>query len=159
MALLTATGNQSSILGFGAQVNLDGFTLVRTRGEFVAQLRSASAIANGFSGAFGIGIVTDAAFAVGVTAVPTPVTEADSDSWLYHRFFSCIAGAPIAGAAMQDEDAVNPTGAAVRFEVDSKAMRKTGEKESTIYAAIEVTELGTAAIDIMFNSRLLFKLP
>ena len=46
--------------------------------------------------------------------------------------------------------------AALRFEVDSKAMRKQDINEG-FYAAIEVTEFGTADAQWAFNSRMFFK--
>ena len=46
--------------------------------------------------------------------------------------------------------------AALRFEIDSKAMRKQDIDEG-FYAAIEVTEFGTADAQWAFNSRMLVK--
>ena len=58
---------------------------------------------------------------------------------------------------MDEQSVVNSTTAAIRVDVDSKAMRKCSVDE-TIFAVIEVAELGTASLSWSFNSRLLFKL-
>ncbi len=39
-------------------------------------------------GAIGMCIVTDQALAIGITAIPTPVFDADSDSWFFHQYYS-----------------------------------------------------------------------
>ena len=43
-------------------------------------------------------------------------------------------------------------------EVDSKAMRKF-PSEFSLYAAIEVVEIGVAELDVFFDSRVLVFLP
>jgi len=132
-----------------------GLTIVRIRGEFQMYLGLATAVNDGFIGAFGIGIATSAATTAGGGSVPTPVTEAASDNWLFHRFISCVS--PKAFAA--DTDPVGQVIPAVmQFEVDSKAMRKF-PSEASLYAALEVTEVGTANAQVFFDSRMLLKLP
>jgi len=132
-------------------------TIVRQRGEFLAFLESATATADGLFGAIGIAKASTAAVTAGAASVPTPITEESWDGWLYHRYFSLMAPAPIAGGAAADGDLSIPTTAAVRIEVDSKAMRKIGNLES-LYGAIELTLIGTASMRVFFNSRMLVKL-
>jgi len=147
----TSIANSSSVLVGGGIVPLtDGITLVRTRGELSLYLSSATAALAGFQGAFGIGIVEAPAFSAGIASVPTPISEADSENWLYHTFFSCVAIEPT-------ETFSNSGSAAVRFSVDSRAMRKF-DLAKRIYAAIEVVEVGTAVLQVDFDSRMLFKL-
>ena len=98
-----------------------------------------------------MGVVSAAAFAVGATAVPTPITEEAWDGWFYHRYFSILGSGAIATAP------INSRSGAVRIEVDSKAMRKL-EVDMVLYAALEVTEVGVASMEFSFNSRLLVKL-
>ena len=129
-------------------------TVVRMRGEFMGYLRSASALGDGFSGAFGIGLATQAAVAAGITSVPTPLTEEGSDNWLYHRYFHLAAPGQIDTTAAES---VSYGPAFVRFEVDTKAMRKMTDTDS-LYAAIEVTLNPTAVAEFFFNSRTLSKL-
>ena len=153
----TVTSSSIQILGSGVVTILGKVTLIRTRGELSFALSAATAGANGFACAFGIAVLTTPAFSAGTGSIPGPITEMDWDGWLYHRFFNCLSNAPITNAASEDVDAMLPVAAAVRFEVDSKAMRKFDEDE-TIAAVFESVEIGTATGNLMFNSRMLFKL-
>jgi len=151
------SGSVIVIMGSGVVLTTNKVTIVRTRGEFVGALTSAVAAQNGFIGAIGVGLVTTAAFSIGITAIPGPIDEAGWDGWLYHRFFSIMAAAPIDGGAAADGDLIHPTTAALRVEVDSKAMRKFDE-DMTLMAAAQVVEIGTATAQLSFNSRVLVKL-
>jgi len=139
-------------------VGADGFTLVRTRGELNMRLGTAAASTDGFHGAFGIAIANGSAVTAGSGSIQTPLDDEAWDGWLYHRYFNLMPGAAIAAAAAQDNDFVNATSAALRFEVDSKAMRKLNAEDS-IYAIIEVVEVGVASMAWAFNCRQLVKLP
>ena len=152
------TSSSSQVLGLGAAAQGDGLTVARIRGEFMAYLHAAAAINDGYVGAVGIGLTTQSAFAIGITAVPTPITDLDWDGWLWHSFFALKSGGVIAAAVAGDQLQVNDTAAAVRLPVDTKAMRKI-TSEGLIYAAAEVTESGTASMRIHFNSRMLSMLP
>ena len=152
------TGTSAVLVGQGATITLDGITQVRLRGLLSMHLPSASAALDGYAGAFGIAIVTLAAFNVGVTAVPTPITEVGWDGWLYHTFFDLRAPGLIDGTASVDVDNMLPTTAALRIDVDAKAMRK-GKVDEVTVGVIEATEVGTALLSWRFNSRLLDKLP
>ena len=143
----------ATLLGGGSQPTINGLTVVRIRGEFMATLASAQDIGDGFIGAFGIGDVSLPAFTAGIGSVPTPIAEADDDNWLYHRFFAVLA------TSSAGETWANGVSNSLRIEVDSKAMRKQG-LDRILYAAVEVAEIGTAAvIDFTFDSRVLDKLP
>jgi len=149
-APLTVSADGISILGSGLVLLVDGLTLVRLRGSVQALLTQATAIADGFHCAMGIGIVNEDAFAIGVTTIMDPLTDADWDGWLYHRFFDLHA---------QSSTTVGPGPADnLQFEVDSKAMRKTTDGD-VIFAALEVVEQTTAVMQVFFDSRVLFKLP
>ena len=137
------SANTSFILGAGAQAQVDGLTLVRLRGELLFYLSAAGTTLDGFSGAFGIGVVTNAAFAVGASAVPMPITEMEENIWLYHQVVQCFGTGDYSSA--------------LRVQVDSKAMRKLNVGD-TIYAALELTEVGTAVLQASFDSRVLVKL-
>ena len=142
------SGSSAQIVGAGANIIVDGLTLLRTRGEFEIFMTAATAIPDGFRGAFGIGIVTTAAFTAGVASIPTPIAEQDWDGWLFWRAFGVHAG-------LQP----NSDGSGyLRFEVDSKAMRKLDLLE-TIVAVVEVVEVGTATATSHFDSRVLLALP
>jgi len=149
----------AQLAGVGSQVVADGPTLVRTRGEIVGYLSTATAKHDGFHGAFGIAVATSAAFTAGVASVPTPLSEEDWDGWLYHRYVAVHSAGPIVDAAVSlQSDAVHNVGAAFRFEVDSKAMRKLTIGQ-TMYACIEMVITGTAVMRWFFNCRTLVKLP
>jgi len=152
------TGTSAVVLGAGVTpVALDGITVARIRGDFVAYLRTATSVADGFAGAIGIGLTTEAAFAIGITALETPITDEDWDGWLWHNYFSC-KGATAGGAAADSVDVMSSGSGIVRIAVDTKAMRKLDE-ESVIFAAIDVVEVGVAALEVAFNSRMLVMLP
>ena len=142
---VTGTGQQ---LGIGIALVLESaVTLVRIRGDFLFFLKTATAVGDGFSGALGIGLVTNEAFAVGATAVPGPVSEADWNGWVFHTFFNVLSplGGSSGGATHQ------------RITMDSKAMRKWSEG-MTLVPVLEVVEHGTATADAFFDSRILVKL-
>ena len=111
-------------------------------------LIQASAAGDGFVGAFGIGVVSLPAFTVGVSAVPTPITEVEWEGWMWHQFFSLHSTAAF--------DAGGPN--RVQIPIDTKAMRKLGTEE-VVYLAYEGTEDTTAQLQILSDSRMLVKLP
>ena len=135
---------------------IDSLTQVRLRGELVINLLTAAAQGDGFHGAFGIAKATTAAVVAGIASLPQLITEEAWDGWLYFRYFSVLSGGIIAQGVSADEDIVNSVTAALRVEVDSKAMRKFDINES-LFAAIEVVEIGTATANWSFNCRTLVK--
>jgi len=145
------SGSTAGFVGLALAALVDGLTLVRTRGSINALLLTASAAGDGFQGAFGIGLATAAAVAVGILAVPTPITEQDWEGWLFWHTVSVHAGDRTAGDSNWNQ-------ATQRIEIDSKAMRKLGS-DMALYAAFEVVEEGTATMEIWHDSRMLFKLP
>ena len=152
IAVSTVTASASLILGSGAALLQDGTTLVRLRGRFRALLQVvAGSIADSEIGAFGIGIATDQAFGVGVTAVKIPITDQGWDGWLYWQALQLFTASTTeefgnAGSAFQD------------FDIDSKAMRKLNLGD-TIYGVVELTRTGSATAKILFDTRVLLKLP
>ena len=155
---IALSASSKVLMGVGAVVLDSGITLVRTRGELMILLKTSSNAAGGFVGAFGLCVVTDQAFAAGVGSIPGPVADDDWDGWFYHRYLALGSGGAIAAAAAADEDQVNSVTAALRVEVDSKAMRKLTVGQ-TIVGMLELAEQGTATASIFFNSRMLVKLP
>ena len=107
-------------------------TIVRIRGSFDVQSDQLAAQEEPF-GAIGIAIVSDQAVAIGVTAIPTPYTDAVSDLWMLHEFWSApmTFGVDARGIAKIDQLLV----------LDSKAMRRISEDETLIV----VVENGSAA--------------
>jgi len=148
-SVLTLSGTGSSFLGSVVVLALEEkATLVRTRGELDVYLRTSDGVASGLQGAIGVAKATTAAVAAGIASVPTPITEADWDGWLFWH--------PISVHTMDGDTGAGPP-MSQRLEVDSKAMRKWTQEE-TMYAAIEVVEIGAVTADVFFDSRMLVKL-
>jgi len=144
----TITDSLSTILGAGVSPTNDGLTIVRLRGSLQAYL-TAGTINVGMHCAIGAGIVSNDAFAVGVTAMPDPIADVEWKGWLYHRFFDVHS----AGTFDQTDPNVS-----IRFEIDSKAMRKLGFNE-TLFFVVETVEAGAASMAVFADSRVLVKLP
>ena len=144
-----SSASASIIVGVGAEVLEDGLTLIRMRGTLQVFLQAAASQALGFDGAVGIGIVTKPAFTIGVTAVPTPVTEQDWDGWLWWKSFAVRGPIDLGGSGLPSH----------HWDIDSKAMRKM-RLGDTIYMAVEHSKLaGTATIEYNADTRILLKLP
>ncbi len=137
---------------------VDGETLIRTRGQMLLMLQTAAAVANGFVGAVGIGMVTDQAFTAGIASMPGPLNDDEWDGWLWHDYFAVVASSIIDTSAADADDIINSRSGCLRIPIDSKAMRKTKDN-MVMFAAIEVSEVGTAVMDWYLNTRQLFKLP
>ena len=138
----------SAVLALGTQAIANGLTIVRTRGELFIQQQSSAAIGDGFEGAFGLGIVSENASGIGVTAIPTPLADIGWDGWLYHRLFSVKA---------PTSTVIDGPGSLLRVEVDSKAMRKF-KSTDVLVGVLEVEELGVATMQLTFRSRVLVKI-
>ncbi len=112
---LTATGTSLAYSASAAEQALRPYTIIRTHlhlsivsDQVIAQEDQHMAI--------GFAVVSDQAQAIGITAVPTPITDLDSDAWYLHHFLSnefCF----ITGVGFN-------SGGNQQVEVDSKAMRR-----------------------------------
>jgi len=135
-----AAASTAAILGqFNAAVlALRPFTIVRTRGVWFS--RSDQGAATELREvAIGACVVSDQAIAIGVTAVPTPATDSDSDLWyMYERDF----------AQLQVNDATGFTNGPPTFQYDSKAMRKVEDGQNSIIVA----ETSTVSSGALVNS-------
>ena len=132
-------------MGSGITSLVEGVTIVRTRGYVELVSNGAAAVGDGFTGAVGIGVVTEPAFTAGIVSMPTPVTDIFWEGWMWHQMFSFRSG-------NIDQDLRQ------WFEIDSKAMRRINDGE-VIFMAIEVTEIGTAVLEFTGGCRQLWKLP
>ena len=106
-----------------AALALRPFTIVRTHLEvhFATDQQIAS---ESQAGAIGMCVVSEAAAAVGVTAVPTPIDELDSDLWYLHQ--SMLAEFVFGDATGFIGDS------GVHYSIDSKAMRKVNNDQNVI---------------------------
>jgi len=129
-----------------AALALTPFTVVRVRG--VLRLESDQLVATEFNEmAFGHAIVSEQAVAIGVTAVPTPVTDDNSDLWfVYEAMFNDIKVSSAIGILTQGVERI----------VDSRAMRKVEEGEDLI----GVVETGATSAGVVMTTytRALIKL-
>ena len=66
--------------------------------------------------AVGLAVVTDQASAIGITAIPTPVTDLESDAWYLHQW---LQNTYLFADATGFQD-----GGVVQMDYDSKAMRR-----------------------------------
>ena len=115
-------------------------TVLRIRGELIYQMQATGiAIGDQARVGFGLGIVSQDAFALGATALPDPLGDV-SFPWLFWNetnFASELAAA------------TNTAGSAVRrLVVDTKAMRKLKPEEAlvAIYQYDDIT--GTPGVDV-----------
>ncbi len=124
--------------------------MVRIRGLVEITLTTADAIGAGFHGALGIAIISNEAFAAGVTAVPSPTDDLDFP-WFWHSFFSVrTVTATIA-------DGANAQGLVTRIEIDNKSMRKQTSGE-TMVGVIDQIESTNAVFEMHATTRVLDKL-
>ena len=142
----------SLLVSTGTGILVDGLTLVRLRGQLTMSMAISSASGQSLTGAFGLAVIREEAFSdVGVTAVPTPITEQDWNGWIYWAPIQLISSGT--APAVDSE----PT-TVMKQIVDTKAMRKL-DLGDVIYGAIEVVEGGVITVDWAFDSRILLKLP
>ena len=101
-------------------------TIVRTRGSISIAPQTMVADVD-IQGAFGIGIVSDEAFAAGAASIPGPWTNGDWGGWFVWRPF-----------AFQVEF-IDGTGSRIvawpQLEIDSKGMRKVAANETLVVMA------------------------
>ncbi len=106
-----------------ALLALRPFTIVRIRGEMYVSSDQSAAAENQLV-AWGTCVVSDQASAIGVTAIPTPITDSDSDLWFMYQVAINAVGAG---------DVNNIRGHQV--SIDSKAMRKVEEGQELLFVA------------------------
>ena len=122
-----------------------GETVLRTRGQFVWMSDQAVAIESQI-GAVGIGVVSEQAATVGITAIPFPDTDAAWGGWLWHSYFaSRLEFASAIGFQPQ---------MANRIVIDSKGMRKVGENERLVVVVQNSAPFG---MRVLHNVRILSK--
>ena len=100
-------------------------TIVRVRGQVSVKLATYAADLD-IVGAFGMGVVSAEALGIGVTAVPTPFSDADWGGWMVWRSFSAAYEVGSGNAAIRGS---------WEFEIDSKAMRKVEANSALVFVA------------------------
>ncbi len=125
------------------------FTVIRSRGYIYVQ-SDQNAAQELVACAIGHAVVSEQASAIGITAVPTPVTDKGSDLWFMYQTIMDFGGTGSAAAA---------TGSAgVGLEYDSRAMRKVedGDDVITVFES-EIAGL-TLGLTFRHTGRCLIKL-
>ncbi len=139
------TGAKVIVATFAAGTSFEKPTVVRTRGAVAVEATSFGADLE-FTGAYGLGVVSDQAVAAGVASIPGPWSDSDWDGWFVWRSFA---------ARVEFSDA---TGilfpASLQHEVDSKSMRKVSDNETIVLVA----ESQAGAFSIAMHLRVLMKL-
>ncbi len=140
LAVLTSSLNAGALA-------LRPFTITRTR--LWAHVKSDQAATTEVYGCgLGAAVVSDQASAIGVTAVPTPVTDQDSDLFFLYETF---VGELVVSSAIGIYEGGNGRG------VDSRAMRKV-EDGSDVVFVLETMSSPVAGTTFDFAGRMLIKL-
>jgi len=147
------TINTSTVIlsATSAEAAGDDLTIVRTRGRIILNLEVAGAAGQGFEWAFGMGIVSNNAFGIGVTAVPDPIADEAWDGWFVYEQGTLMSrdSTPL----LDGIDSVSQL-----IVIDSKAMRKI-HLTDVIVGVLGVVELGTSQMRAFLQTRILVKLP
>ena len=123
-------------------------TIVRSRGVFFFQSDQLASTEQQL-GAVGVGVVTEQAAGIGVTAIPHPVTDADDGLWFVHRYFA-------SGLALASAVGFDPREGQM-LEIDSKAMRKVGGNERLVIVVENISS--SFGLQAWLQMRFLSKLP
>ena len=121
------------------------FTIVRTYVELYMISDQAGAVETQ-AAAYGVAVVSEQASAIGVTAVPTPVTDMASDLWFVHQVMFGDSSPGLTDRSL--------TGA--HYQIDSKAMRKVNADEDIVFV-LEQGGIGGGII-VKDGGRFLIKL-
>ena len=145
---LATTGSAIFFTLNAAALALRPFTVVRSHFLFSQRSDQLAVTEVSFVG-YGIAVVSDQASAIGVTAVPTPITDLGSDLWLLHamNFTDFIFSSAV---GFEEHEAQN-------LRVDSKAMRKVDVGQDLVVVA-ESSSLSTDAKIVVMGGRMLVKL-
>ena len=149
--VLASANSQAIILSLTtAEKALRPFTITRTiiHRSITSDQQGAGEV---YAAACGIAVVSDQASSIGVTAVPTPFDNLDSDLWLFHDIldgeFVFVSGVGI------QEGATSPRGG---HTVESKAMRKVEDGQDVV-VVIENDGLSAGSVNYVAG-RMLIKL-
>jgi len=145
---------ETNVSGPSVKVLLNGFVGVPEIDQTVLRVRAALWIVTdqiiageNQIGAWGAIVVTDDAFAAGVTAVPGPVSDAGSDWFVYQ---------PFAQKFLFSTAAAFHANAANQIMVDSKAKRIV-ERNETIAVVVESSS-DSEGFNFLYQGRILSKI-
>ena len=138
--------NSVVLLAVGDATFLDKrpLTIVRTVGSLSVQSDQNVAVEYPF-GAWGMAIVSDQAVAIGVTAVPNPVSNVTSDLWFAYGSFSAEGSA-----------STNVGRPLMQFPFDFRSQRKVQDGENVIIVVANAS--AADGLNFVLNLRFLVKL-
>ena len=121
-------------------------TVIRTRGIITVSSDISTQSESPF-GALGMAVVSEEALAIGVTAMPTPISNSSSDLFFLHQYF----------AAPQDSGSdIGFANISQTFAFDSKAMRKISPDENLVVTVENAS--GVHGLEFILQFRTLIKL-
>ncbi len=126
-----------------AALALRPFTVVRTHFELMLISDQAAAVEVQI-GSVGVAIVSDQASAIGVTAIPTPITDLGSSLWFLNKLLFA-----------NQSNVVDKALPGLQVSIDSKAMRKV-ELGQDLVVAIETGSI-SAGVVYKIGGRVLIK--
>ncbi len=129
-----------------AALALRPFTIVRTR-MLLHYISDQSAATELSQAVMAMQVVTEVASAGGIGNVPTPITEADNDFFVYQPLFQDFLF--VSGVGVQS------MGSDQTYVVDSKAMRKVGPGDDVVQTIENRSAVGAA---VAAEGRFLVKL-
>ena len=141
--LTASSATLINVLNAGA-LALRPFTVVRTHLN-VSVASDQSAASELMIGAMGTIVVKTSATGIGITAVPSPITDINDDWFVFQGFSNRYEFLSAVGAARVD----------VQYEIDSKAMRKVDDGDDIVLVAEMQTGVGAL---IQITGRMLIKL-
>ena len=121
-------------------------TIVRIRGGLWVQSDQLATTERAF-GAIGMAVVTDQALAIGVTAVPTPITDSPSEEFLlWAPFYTDVQRGDGTGFIFNS---------AAYVPLESKAMRKVDDSRAIVVVLQNISGVG---MNYLMHFRMLVKL-
>ena len=143
MDAIAFSTSTTAIIGSGVTPVGQNLTIIRTHGYLEFTMASADAAQSGFNFAGGIGVVSADAFAVGIGSMPNPFDDISWPGWLWHK----MGGIHTPAACTIGDAAVN-----MRWEIESKAMRKLGLNE-VAFLAIQGGESVNSSVTVRGGTR------
>ena len=147
VGLLAAT-NVKALGSFVVAIVDDPVTLVRTRGEVGINVSVAAAARANIQGAFGMYVITSDANAIGITAIPGPLSDSQNDWFVWVPFTMHVLAA-------LDEAGI---GQHVRIPFDSRGMRKLKDGDILAVVVEATTDVAAPALDVNYSFRQQFKI-
>jgi len=122
-------------------------TLVRMRGNFYVHVGGAGAAGAAVRWGAGIYLATARALAAGTTAILRPISDGNSDEWIWWQT------GLVAESAVDNVDSVQQS---QQIVIDNKAMRKVGQNV-VLVLAVENISGASQSLDTSLGVRILFK--